>query len=137
MSRKKFDELLTEELIIQRHSLAMQGGPTSCLTLFDNYLLCYSLASQFTSLYRTGKPRDCTPKLDDFKFCFSIKNLGPQQREDEWVRRRATEWATRRMARCSEDVWVAKKYPTLPVERDWALIYDRNVYDEIIPEQHE
>ncbi|GAA6000869.1 hypothetical protein JCM5350_007956, partial [Sporobolomyces pararoseus] len=66
--KRTFESLVQEELPIQRHSVAMEGGMPSCLTLFDNFLLCYSLASQTKSLYRHGKPRDCSPKFEDFKF---------------------------------------------------------------------
>lgn len=39
--RRTFERLVEEELPIQRHSVAMEGGMPSCLTLFDNFLLCY------------------------------------------------------------------------------------------------
>lgn len=39
--RRTFDALVLEELPIQRASVAMEGGMPSCLTLFDNFFLCY------------------------------------------------------------------------------------------------
>ncbi|GAA5969483.1 hypothetical protein JCM11641_008130 [Rhodosporidiobolus odoratus] len=106
---RTFQSLVEEELPIQRHSVQMEGGMPKCLTLFDNFLLCYSLASQITSVYRHGAPRDCTPKFDDFKFCMSVKGLSEEKKEDVWVRRRAEWWAGRRLGKSSEDVWEARQ----------------------------
>ncbi|GAA5823775.1 hypothetical protein JCM11251_003288 [Rhodosporidiobolus azoricus] len=105
---RTFDSVVEEELPIQRHSVAMEGGMPSCLTLFDNFLLCYSLASQVKSVYRHGAPRDCTPKFEDFKFCMSVKGLSEEKKEEVWVRRRAEWWAERRLGKSSEDVWDAR-----------------------------
>ncbi|GAA5908156.1 hypothetical protein JCM5296_000520 [Sporobolomyces johnsonii] len=107
--RRTFEELVEEELPIQRHSVQMEGGMPSCMTLFDNFFLCYSLGSQAKSVYRHGVPRDCTPKFEDFKFCMSIKGLSEQKRDEVWVRRRAEWWARRREGRSSEDVWEARR----------------------------
>ncbi|GAA5849524.1 hypothetical protein JCM3766R1_000219 [Sporobolomyces carnicolor] len=106
--RRTFESLVEEELPIQRHSVAMEGGMPSCLTLFDNFLLCYSLASQTKSVYRHGAPRDCSPKFEDFKFCMSVKGLSEERKEVVWIKRRAEWWAQRRLGRSSEDVWDAK-----------------------------
>ncbi len=38
---RTLESLIEEELPIQRHSVAMEGGMPSCLTLFDNFFLCY------------------------------------------------------------------------------------------------
>ncbi|GAA5889222.1 hypothetical protein JCM6882_000679 [Rhodosporidiobolus microsporus] len=105
---RTLESLVEEELPIQRHSVAMEGGMPSCLTLFDNFLLCYSLASQIKSVYRHGAPRDCTPKFEDFKFCMSVKGLSEEKKEEVWVRRRAEWWAERRLGKSSEDVWDAR-----------------------------
>ncbi|GAA6031538.1 hypothetical protein JCM8097_006508 [Rhodosporidiobolus ruineniae] len=105
---RTFEQLVEEELPIQRHSVAMEGGMPKCLTLFDNFLLCYSLASQIKSVYRHGAPRDCSPKFEDFKFCMSVKGLSEEKREEVWVRRRAEWWAQRRLGKSSEDVWEAR-----------------------------
>lgn len=104
----KFERLVREEIPIQTASVAMEGGTPSCVTLFDNFLLCYSLASQIKGVYRTGTPRDCSRKFSDFKYCLSLKNLPEEKKEELWIRRRAEWWAERRMGRCSEDVWRAK-----------------------------
>ena len=37
----KFERLVREEIPIQSASVAMEGGIPSCVTLFDNFLLCY------------------------------------------------------------------------------------------------
>ncbi|BGP18534.1 hypothetical protein JCM10213_002953 [Rhodosporidiobolus nylandii] len=107
--QRTFESLIEEELPIQRHSVAMEGGMPKCLTLFDNFLLCYSLASQVKSVYRHGAPRDCSPKFDDFKFCMSVKGLSEEKKEEVWVRRRAEWWAARRLGKSSEDVWEARR----------------------------
>ncbi|BGP42168.1 hypothetical protein JCM10449v2_006173 [Rhodotorula kratochvilovae] len=106
---RTLEALIDEELPIQLHSVDMEGGMPSCLTLFDNFLLCYSLASQIKSVYRHGTPRECTPKFEDFKFCMSIKNLSDDKKEEVWVRRRAEWWARRRLGKSSEDVWEARR----------------------------
>ncbi|GAA5985851.1 hypothetical protein JCM10908_006303 [Rhodotorula pacifica] len=106
---RTLESLIEEELPIQRHSVAMEGGMPSCLTLFDNFFLCYSLGSQIKSVYRHGTPRDCMPKFEDFKFCMSIKGLSEERRDEVWVRRRAEWWARRRLGKSSEDVWEARR----------------------------
>ncbi|BGP34118.1 hypothetical protein JCM10296v2_005933 [Rhodotorula toruloides] len=106
---RTFESLVEEELPIQRHSVAMQGGMPSCMTIFDDFVSCYSLGSQFKSIYRHGSTRDCTPKFEDFKFCMSMRKLSDEKREDLWVKRRAEWWARRRLGRSSEDVWDARK----------------------------
>lgn len=130
MAPKSFDQLVAEEVPIQRASVAMAGGMPSCLTLFDEALACYcelarppsaplprqlttllhgaALASQSLSVYRHGAPRDCSPKFSDFKFCMSIKALSPERRDEVWVKRRSEMWARRRMGKSSEDVWDAR-----------------------------
>ncbi|GAA6060828.1 hypothetical protein JCM10212_005246 [Sporobolomyces blumeae] len=107
-ARRTLEQLVEEELPIQRHSVDMMGGMPSCLTLFDEFFLCYSLASQAKSVYRHGVPRDCSNKFDDFKFCLSLKSLDKAKRDEVWVRRRAEWWAQRRIGRSSEDVWDAR-----------------------------
>ncbi|KAI5479163.1 hypothetical protein MNV49_004023 [Pseudohyphozyma bogoriensis] len=105
---RTFESLVEEELPIQRASVAMEGGMPTCLTLFDNFFLCYSLTSQGKSIYRFGTPRDCSPKFEDFKFCMSIKSVPPEQKDELWIKRRAEWWARRRLGKSSEDVWDAR-----------------------------
>ncbi|KAM0751638.1 hypothetical protein T439DRAFT_312989 [Meredithblackwellia eburnea MCA 4105] len=111
--QQKFNSLVQEEIPIQTAAVNMQGGMPSCLTLFDNYLLCYSLAAQFKALYRFGQPQGCPAKFEDFKFCMSLKGVSDDKKKEAWIRRRAEHWAHRRMAKNSEDVWTARKnvYP--------------------------
>lgn len=129
--REKFDRLVQEEMPIQRASVAMEGGMPSCLTLFDNYLLCYcgcpcapsfarcfactellplatALAAQFRAVYRFGQPAGCPAKFEDFKFCMSLKGVSDARKEEVWIKRRAESWAERRMGKNSEDVWTAR-----------------------------
>lgn len=44
---RTLESVVEEELPIQRHAVAMEGGMPSCLTLFDNFLLCYCPSSLF------------------------------------------------------------------------------------------
>lgn len=44
---RTLESLIEEELPIQRHSVAMEGGMPSCLTLFDNFFLCYCRSPLF------------------------------------------------------------------------------------------
>lgn len=39
-----FDKLVNEELAIQRRNLPVNGGLPSCVTLMDNFLLCFGRA---------------------------------------------------------------------------------------------
>ncbi|ORY88967.1 hypothetical protein BCR35DRAFT_288241 [Leucosporidium creatinivorum] len=109
LRRRTFEQLVEEELPIQRASVAMEGGAPSCMTLFDDFFSCFSLGTQARSLYRHGHARDCTPKFSSFKFCMSIKSLSPEKREEVWIRRRAEWWARRRLEKSSEDVWEARR----------------------------
>lgn len=127
--RRDFEQLVQEELPVQRASLAMQGGAPTCMTLFDEFFSCFcesstphrrpilvpdrshsiaALGNQARALYRYGHAKDCTPKFEEFKFCMSIKSLSDERREEVWVRRRAEMWARRRMGRCSDDVWTSR-----------------------------
>lgn len=42
-----FDKLVNEELSIQRRNLPVNGGLPSCVTLMDNFLLCFGDYDQF------------------------------------------------------------------------------------------
>ena len=68
-----------------------------------------ALGTQLKSLYRYGGRSQCGRKLEDFKFCMSLKSMDPDEKRDAWIRRRAEWWATRRLAKGSEDVWDARK----------------------------
>lgn len=57
------------------------------------------------SLYRYGSMAKCEQKMEDFKFCMSLKSMSLDERRNAWIRRRAEWWATRRLAKSSEDVW--------------------------------
>ncbi|KAM0790734.1 hypothetical protein ACM66B_004589 [Microbotryomycetes sp. NB124-2] len=105
---RTFEQLVQEEIPVQRASVAMQGGPPTCMTLFDEFFSCFSLGNQARALYRYGHALDCSPKFEDFKFCMSIKSLTDEQKERVWVQRRAEMWAHRRLGPSSEDVWTAR-----------------------------
>ncbi|KAH8924231.1 hypothetical protein BT69DRAFT_1261676 [Atractiella rhizophila] len=110
---KTYEDVVAEELPLQAHSLKMQGGAPSCVTLFDQFLLCFNLKGQFMSFYRHGGPRQCSRKLDDLKFCWSLKGLSEERRTEMWIKRRAEWWAKRRLepGKSSEDVWEARPNP--------------------------
>lgn len=42
---RTFEQLVQEEIPIQRASLAMQGGPPKCMTLFDEFFSCFCEAT--------------------------------------------------------------------------------------------
>ncbi|KAG7098674.1 hypothetical protein E1B28_000588 [Marasmius oreades] len=84
----------------------------SCLNLFDTYLSCNSMRSQIKSYYRSGEGTRCSQKLEDWKFCMGLKWLEPEERREQWIRRRAEWWARRRVeGKCSEDVWEIRREP--------------------------
>ncbi|CAD6584725.1 MAG: hypothetical protein CYPHOPRED_002831 [Cyphobasidiales sp. Tagirdzhanova-0007] len=104
-----FADVVEDEIATQRINLPINGGLPSCVTLFDNFLLCFAVGSQFTSLYRYGTARDCSAKWDDFKFCMANRSLSEEQKTEEWIKRRAEFWAVKRLESSSEEIWEAKK----------------------------
>ncbi|KAN0109311.1 Protein of unknown function (DUF3128) domain containing protein [Russula decolorans] len=83
----------------------------SCMSVFDDFLLCNILGTQLKSIYRFGEMAHCSAKWNEFKFCMSIKGLHPEQRRDAWIRRRAEWWARRRLGLSSENVWEMRVEP--------------------------
>lgn len=130
---RKYEKVVAEEIPIQIANLPVNGGLPSCVTLFDNFLLCFSewlylfyyigasslsvrstlpptgVRNQFSSLYRYGTARECSAKWEDFKFCLANRGLSEERKEEEWIKRRAEHWAERRIGPSSEDIWEAKK----------------------------
>ncbi|KAK4052349.1 Oxysterol-binding protein 3 [Microbotryomycetes sp. JL201] len=124
---RTFEQLVQEEIPVQRASVAMQGGPPT-VELGRAALTCMAsvvaaLGNQARALYRYGHALDCTPKFEDFKFCMSIKSLPDDQKERVWVQRRAEMWAHRRLGPSSEDVWTARTgvYEQTQSEKDSAV----------------
>ncbi|KAI0374469.1 hypothetical protein BV20DRAFT_961638 [Pilatotrama ljubarskyi] len=110
------DESPSPELIRQEEEYLRKVHPTpedipGCMKLFDDFLLCNVISSQFKSLYRYGEMATCAPKLEDFKFCMSVKGMHPEEKRDVWLRRRAEWWARRRSGKSSEDVWDVRTEP--------------------------
>ncbi|KAH9813069.1 hypothetical protein DFH28DRAFT_1030202, partial [Melampsora americana] len=95
---------LKAEIEYQEVSSSISGNESiSCLTAFDNLLLCYSLSNQLKSIYRFGElNHSCPSKLDDFKFCLSLKALDKDQRASLWHQRKAEKILERPN---SQDVW--------------------------------
>ncbi|KAH8119640.1 hypothetical protein DFH11DRAFT_1566191 [Phellopilus nigrolimitatus] len=82
-----------------------------CMSLLDDFLSCNALGFQLKSLYRYGGQAVCGRKMEDFKFCMSLKSLDQDEKREAWIRRRAEWWATRRLAKSSEDVWDMRTEP--------------------------
>lgn len=40
-ARKEYEDLVKEEIPIQKTNLPLNGGLPSCITLLDNFLLCF------------------------------------------------------------------------------------------------
>lgn len=99
-----YEDKLSAELKYQQVSSVISGNESiSCLTAFDNLLLCYSLANQLKSVYRYGElNHTCPAKLDDFKFCLSLKALDKDKRAALWHQRKAETILNKPN---SEDVW--------------------------------
>ncbi|KAA1476765.1 hypothetical protein DENSPDRAFT_843837 [Dentipellis sp. KUC8613] len=91
----------------------------SCMTLFDQFLTCNMLATQFRSLYRYGEMAQCRPKWTEFKFCMSINRMHPEERRRAWIQHRAEWWARRRMGASSENVWEVRREPLKDFPRVW------------------
>lgn len=111
-----FETKLKAEIEYQEVSSSISGNESiSCLTAFDNLLLCYSLSNQLKSIYRYGElNHSCPSKLDDFKFCLSLKALDKDQRAGLWHQRKAEKILERPN---SEDVW--DRRPVTPSEPIW------------------
>ncbi|ETW80347.1 hypothetical protein HETIRDRAFT_115725 [Heterobasidion irregulare TC 32-1] len=99
-----------EEARLQKEFPTPEDIPT-CMTLFDEFLRCNVVGSQFKSLYRYGEMAKCTPKMDEFKYCMSIKSLHPEEKRAEWIRHRAEYWARKRLTMSSENVWEVRTEP--------------------------
>lgn len=106
--------------MLRREELALEaaaippGDVPSCLQLFDKWLSCYALGSQFRHAYRYGTVADCHRYSDDFKFCLTMRELDPGAKRDAYLRRRADERAhARRGLRSSEAVWEMRRDPLL------------------------
>ncbi|RPD63245.1 hypothetical protein L227DRAFT_651483 [Lentinus tigrinus ALCF2SS1-6] len=104
------------EIIKQEEEYLRKVHPTpadvpGCMKLFDDFLLCNVMSSQFKSLYRYGEMATCSPKLEEFKFCMSLKGMHPEEKRDVWIHRRAEWWARRRMHKSSEDIWDVRTEP--------------------------
>ncbi|KAI6032898.1 hypothetical protein F5J12DRAFT_699971, partial [Pisolithus orientalis] len=82
-----------------------------CVSLLDGFLMCHVLNAQFKSLYRYGRMSECGDKLEAFKFCLSLKSMHPEQKRDAWIRRRAEEWASKRLGKSSENIWEMRAEP--------------------------
>ena len=127
---RSYAKLVEEEIPIQRTNLPINGGLPSCITMMDNFLLCFgaslsrlnycdmsltpsllylAVGQQFTSLYRYGTARDCSAKWDDFKYCLANRSSSEEEKTEDYIRRRAEHWAERRAGPSSEDIWKAKK----------------------------
>lgn len=111
--RPDLETLRKEELALEAAAIPPEDVPT-CLHLFDKWLSCYALGSQFRHAYRYGTVADCGNYSNDFKFCLTMRKLEPQFRRDAYLQRRADERAhARRGFRSSEAVWELRRDPLL------------------------
>ena len=112
-ARPDMVQLRKEELALEAAAIPASDVP-SCLHLFDKWLSCYALGSQFRHAYRYGTVADCGTYSDDFKFCLTMRKLEPQYRRDAYLQRRADERAhARKGFRSSEAVWEMRRDPLL------------------------
>ncbi|KAJ9096087.1 hypothetical protein QFC19_007313 [Naganishia cerealis] len=125
---QRYDEMLAEELSYQEALYPSMDEVPGCMTLFDEFLMCYgtfsipsssprsslttlpypsfaALGPQIRRVYRYGTPQPCTRQLEDFKYCMSLKGESEEGKRKLWIRRRAEWWAGRRVSASSEDVW--------------------------------
>ena len=63
----KFERLVREEIPIQTASVAMEGGIPSCVTLFDNFLLCYCQSPSPPPLLTHSNPQPNRSKTDEIR----------------------------------------------------------------------
>ncbi|GHJ87371.1 hypothetical protein NliqN6_3773 [Naganishia liquefaciens] len=110
-SLQRYDEALADELKYQEQLYPSMDDVPSCMTLFDEFLMCYALGPQIRQVYRFGTPQPCTRRFEDFKYCMSLKGEPEDERRRLWVRRRAEWWAGRRVGASSEDVWNVRREP--------------------------
>ncbi|WFD25348.1 hypothetical protein MNAN1_000316 [Malassezia nana] len=112
-ARPDLEMLRREELALEAAAIP-PGDVPSCLQLFDKWLSCYALGSQFRHAYRYGTVADCHRYSDDLKFCMTMRKLDPEARRDAYLYRRADERAhARRGLRSSEAVWEMRRDPLL------------------------
>ncbi|KAK6906191.1 hypothetical protein I204_00995 [Kwoniella mangroviensis CBS 8886] len=107
----KYETVLQDEEKYQEVQYPTTEHVPGCMTLLDEFLMCYALAPQLRSMYRYGEFRDCTWKWEDFKYCLSLKSDDEEMRRKLWIKRRAEWWAKRRVDGSSEDVWDVRSEP--------------------------
>ncbi|KAI0311709.1 hypothetical protein OF83DRAFT_1068362 [Amylostereum chailletii] len=122
---EEFSQTVKEEEIRLRSLHPTTDDIPSCMSLFDDFLTCNMLSSQFKSLYRHGEMARCAGRFHAFKFCMSNNRLHPEQKRDEWIHHRAEWWARRRLGASSENVWEIRREPLKDFPpRDTGAVYD-------------
>lgn len=71
----RFSKLVAEEMAIQRTNLPINGGLPSCVTLLDNFLLCFCA---FIAAWRSLASRVWRSKVAWLTRCPSISSLDEQ-----------------------------------------------------------
>ena len=122
-----------DELSYQRALMEAKGedGMPSCMSLMDDFLMCFcastlfdshsfafavrvltpscvstkALGSQATHLFTHSAPRSCAQKGDLFKFCLSLKGESESTKRELFMKRKAELWTKKRLEGSSEDVW--------------------------------
>ncbi|KDQ53622.1 hypothetical protein JAAARDRAFT_161752 [Jaapia argillacea MUCL 33604] len=111
MSSTSFETAVKQEEEYLRKVHPTPEEVPGCMKLLDDFLLCHVMGNQLKSMYRYGQMSVCSPKLEEFKYCMTIKSLHPEERRNAWIRHRAEWWASRRLAKSSEDVWELRTEP--------------------------
>ncbi|CAD6590771.1 MAG: hypothetical protein TREMPRED_005875 [Tremellales sp. Tagirdzhanova-0007] len=91
----RWDVVIQDEEQYQERQYPTPEDLPSCMSLMDEFFMCYALVPQLRNFYRYGIPRDCTWRWKDFKYCLSLKSE-PQER---------------RVEGSSEDVWALREKP--------------------------
>lgn len=79
LRRRTFEQLVEEEIPIQRASVAMEGGAPSCMTLFDDFFSCFC-TSFVSSTLELGARADRPPPLLFLSRCSSSRPAVPTPR---------------------------------------------------------
>lgn len=107
---KAYEAELARERLLQAAAYPASEMPT-CMTLFDQWAMCWAPFKQVKRVYRYGSIWGCEALYDDWKRCLSFKHLPIEERYPAWIDERARQVVDKREKGSSEDVWQSRPGP--------------------------
>lgn len=125
---KAYEEELARERLLQAAAYPAEEMP-SCLSMFDQWAMCWAPAKQIKRVYRYGSIMGCEQAFDDWKRCLSFKHLPPEERYAAWIDQRARQVLEKRQQGSSEDVWESRSGPL--VDSDYMPRIQKELLDSL------